>query len=208
MKSVPNSPAVCSSELSPEAARPGDPKRRKGDWVEACALHSLVCVAVTYRVEEVFLSLGRDYRILDAQDQLAYFVDGKVLSPVRRLSFQDAHGAELYLMRDKFLALRARFEIVRDGNVVAAVRRRFWNIAWVKHRVSLSDGETLETRRARAGGECLCRADVAVTRIAPDPTASRFFEVQIHPDEDQVLLLAVLIAIRDCQRSAERSSSP
>ena len=193
---------LADSATPSEHHQDSSPPRNSKGRVGQSAILELCAAGESYTLEQVFLSLGRDYQIRNTMGEQIYFVDGKVLSPIRRMSFQDTAGNELALIRDKFLALRSRFEVLRDGQVAAAVRQRFWNIAWIKHTVQLSDGEKLETRQSTAGNTCLCRGDLPVMHIRPNSESLtiRTSAVTIHTSEDQVLMLAIAVAIIEFTR--------
>lgn len=171
-------------------------------------LMSFRSAAQSYRCEHVFLSPGHDYRILDAQKELAFFVDGKFLSPPRRLSFQDAQRNELAQIRDKFLTVRPRFEVLQQGAVKAKVWQRFFNVAWVKHTVEFSDGQNLETQRCAEAGECLCRDGRPVAYYVQNQGFVDTFSLAVHPAEDRVLLLAVIVTIIEWKRQSEYQPNP
>ena len=197
---------MCDENQQPN--HPSLPKLKSDRRVGQGDMQALKVAGQSYRLEHIFLSLAHDYRIENAQREQIYFVGGKLLSPVRRLSFQNTHGIELALIRDKFLAVRSRFEVVRDGRVAAKIRQRYWNISWRQHTTQLADGSELITRRDDGLGECLCRGEVPVVHFAQISDISRVFRVIIHSDEDQLLMLAIVIAVIEFKRLTDLDPNP
>lgn len=168
------------------------------------AVWAFLANATPYRIEHVPFSVGYDYRVLDADGRLFLFVDGKLLSPPRRLVVQDADGREVLKLRDRFLAVRARMEITREGQLVAAVRRRFWNFSWCQHTVLFPDKPDLwETSRHGQASECVSHAGQPMLYFEHLRSPDQILTAHLSPTADPALHLAIVIAIIESQRAAQ-----
>ena len=78
-----------------------------------------------YRMKQKLLSLGQDFTIEDEEGNAAYKVDGRAISFGAKYSFQDTAGEELVFISQKVLSWKKRYQILRQGEMVAEVIRGF-----------------------------------------------------------------------------------
>lgn len=150
-----------------------------------------------YAVREQIFSIGDDFWITDEQGDRAFLVDGKVLRLRQTLELKDRAGNIVAIVRKKLVALRDTMEIERDGEVAATVRKAL--ISPLHHRsvIDLADGSQLEAVgnlldkefEIQGGGRTLARISRAWFRIRDT------YGVDVAPGEDDVLLLAVAVAL-------------
>ncbi|HTL28200.1 MAG TPA: LURP-one-related family protein, partial [Tepidisphaeraceae bacterium] len=76
-----------------------------------------------YQMKQRMFSFGDDYTIKDDGGNDRFFVDGKALSIGDKLSFQDMSGNELAFIRQKLLAWGPTYEIYRNGEQAAVVKK-------------------------------------------------------------------------------------
>ena len=58
----------------------------------------------------------------------AYFVDGKAFTLGNQLSFQDMNGRELAFIKQKLLAWGPTYELWRDGELTAVVKKKLFTL--------------------------------------------------------------------------------
>jgi uncharacterized protein YxjI len=72
--------------------------------------------------------LGDDFCIKDEQGRDVFFVDGKVFSLGDKLAFQDMAGNELAFISQKLLSWGPTYEIYRDGQLAAVVKKSLFTL--------------------------------------------------------------------------------
>jgi uncharacterized protein YxjI len=159
-----------------------------------------------YAVREKIFSVGGDFWITDQDENRVFLVDGKALTLRETLELKDADGNVVASVRKKLMAMRDTMEIDRDGEVVATVRKMM--VSPFRHRsvVDLADGGQLEATGDILGKEfeigddqrTLARVSRAWFRIRDT------YGVDVAPGEDDVLLLAVAVALDRIHRDEER----
>ncbi len=75
-----------------------------------------------YTIKGRVVSVGRDYDVLDEEEQVVYAIDGKVRF-ARTFSIKDNAGTTLLSAREKLLSLDTYYTIERDGEPIATVKR-------------------------------------------------------------------------------------
>jgi len=154
-----------------------------------------------YAMKQKLFCWGDDYRILDDDGRDVYLVDGKAFVVLRkRLAFLDMRGNELAEIRQKLLSWGPSFEILRDGRLVATVRKHLFTIALCKFTVDVPGPDDLEATgnlfdyeyTFRRGGRTV--ASVSKRYFAFTDS----YGVDIAPGEDDVLILASTVVIDLC----------
>ena len=159
-----------------------------------------------YAVREKLFSIGDDFWITDEQGGKAFLVDGKVLRLRQTLEIQDPGGRVLVSVRKKLIALHETMEIEEDGAVVATVRKAL--VSPLHHRltVDLADGGQLEAvgnildkefEITAGGGQVPARISRAWFRIRDT------YGVDVAPGQDDVLFLAIAVALDRIQHDEE-----
>ncbi|HEX4683389.1 MAG TPA: LURP-one-related family protein [Gemmatimonadaceae bacterium] len=82
-----------------------------------------------YVLKQKFFSLGDDFMITDDAGRDVYFVDGKAFSIGDQLSFQDLNGTQLAYIKQRVLSWGPTYEIARNGDVVAVVKKQAMEMA-------------------------------------------------------------------------------
>lgn len=85
-----------------------------------------------YVMKEKWLALGNDFAITDSNGRDAFFVDGRAFSLGDKLSFQDANRREVAFIRQRLLSWGPTYEITRDGQLVATVKKKLFTL--LRHR--------------------------------------------------------------------------
>ncbi len=81
-----------------------------------------------YQMRQKLFSWGDDFTIKTAEGRDAFFVDGKAISLGNQLSFQDMQGNELAFIRQKLLAWGPTYELYRDGQLAAVVKKQIFTL--------------------------------------------------------------------------------
>jgi uncharacterized protein YxjI len=143
------------------------------------------------------LSWGDDFTIQDDAGQGVFFVDGKVFSLGNQLSFQDLEGNELAFIRQKLLAWGPTYEIYRQGELQAVVKKAMFTLFQCRFSVDVPGPDDLE-----ATGD-LFDHEYRFNR-GPETVATvskRWFSwtdsygVDIAEGEDDLLILAATVVI-------------
>jgi len=151
-----------------------------------------------YMMKQKLLSWGDDFYIKDKDGNDIYFVDGKAFTIGDQLSFQDLAGNELAFIKQRVLSWGKTYEIFRDGNVVATVRKE--PLAFFKHRFTvevpgIDDNFDAEGNLTDHEYQ-ITRGDNVVASVSKQWFAwADTYGIDIRSSEDQVLLLAVAVVI-------------
>jgi uncharacterized protein YxjI len=150
-----------------------------------------------YAVREKLFSIGDDFWITDERGGKAFLVDGKVLRLRQTLEIQDPDGRVLVSVRKKLVSMHETMEIEQDGAVVATVRKALISPLHHRSTVQLADGSQLEATgnildkefEITAGSQVLARISRAWFRIRDT------YDVDVAPGQDDVLFLAIAVAL-------------
>ena len=132
-----------------------------------------------YIKEKVF-SWGDKFTVWDANGNERYYVEGEVFSFGKKLHIYDRSGREAAFIRQELLTWMPKYHVFVDGSQVATVRREFtWFVPrYVVDQVSQNG-----------------RPVVTITKEWM--TWGDSYELDIAPDADEIVALAVVLTI-DC----------
>jgi uncharacterized protein YxjI len=158
-----------------------------------------------YAVREKLFSIGDDFWITDGEGDKAFLVDGTVLRLRQTLEIQDPDGRVLVTVRKKLIAMHESMEIEEDGVLAATVRKALISPLHHRSTVELADGSQLDVTgnildkefEITAGGEVLARVSRAWFRIRDT------YGVEVAPGQDDVLFLAIAVALDRIQHDDE-----
>lgn len=150
-----------------------------------------------YAVREKFFSIGDDFWITDEQGNRVLLADGKAMSLRQTTELKDASGAIVAVVRKKLLAMRETMEIERGGAPAATVHKALISPLHHKSVIDLAGGGQLEAVgnildkefEINGGGRTLARISRSWFRVRDT------YGVDVAPGEDDVLLLAVAVAL-------------
>jgi uncharacterized protein YxjI len=150
-----------------------------------------------YVLRQKLLSWGDDFTIRDEAGNDAFFVDGKAFSFGDQLSFRDMAGNELAYIKQKVFNWSPTYEIWRDGQLAAVVKRELFSFFHHRFTVDVPGPDDLEAEGDLTDHEYeLRRGDRAVAVVS-----KRWFSwadtygVDIAAGEDDVLVLASAVVI-------------
>lgn len=148
-------------------------------------------------LREKFLAFGEDFYIQDEHGNNVLFVDGKVFSIGDKLSIQDLRGNEVAAVRQRLIALRPTYEIIRDGQHAATINKALFTVFGDRFKIDVPGPDDLEVR-----GD-IWQHEYAITR-GGQPVAyvsKRWFSlretygVDVADNEDAILMLATVVVI-------------
>ena len=150
-----------------------------------------------YVIRERMFGLGEDCDITDEAGQPVLHVDGKVLSLHNRLILQDPAGREVGRVNRKLAALRPTYEITIDGKDVAEVRKHLFTPFGERFAIDVHGADGMEIDGDLLSHEFTIQRDgqtvATVSKRWLSMTAS--YAVQVTPGEDDVLILASVLAL-------------
>ena len=79
-----------------------------------------------YLMKQKLFCFGDDFTIKNEAGDDAFFVDGRAFSIGNKLSFQDLNGEELAFIQQKLLSWGPTYEITRDGELAAVVKKHLF----------------------------------------------------------------------------------
>ncbi len=150
-----------------------------------------------YLLKQKIFAFGDDFTIQDENKNDAYFVDGRAFSLGDKLSFQDMSGRELAFISQQLFSWGPKYDIHRDGKLVATVKKQHFTFLRCKFTVDVpgpddleAEGNFLEYRyKFERGGRQV--AEVSKKFFALRDT----YGVDISDGEDDVLILASAVVI-------------
>ena len=150
-----------------------------------------------YMLRQKMISWGDDYAVKDEEGSDVFHIDGKVFTIGHKLSFQDMDGRELAYIRQRLLAWGPTFEIERDGQIAAVVKKALFTLFTCRFTVDVPGPDDLEAQGSLFDYEyTFHRAHGPVATVS-----KRWFSfmdsygVDIAESEDPVLILASAVVI-------------
>ena len=150
-----------------------------------------------YLMKQKLFCFGDDFAIKNEAGDDAFFVDGKAFSFGDKLSFQDMNGNELAFIQQKLLSWGPTYEIYRDGELAAVVKKELFTFFRCKFTVDVPGPDDLEAEGSFTDMEyTFTRGSGSVAEVS-----KRWFSfadtygVDIANGEDEVLILASTVVI-------------
>lgn len=97
-----------------------------------------------YIMKQKLFAWGDDFTIKTEDGSDAYFVDGKAFSFGDKLSFQDMQGREMVFIRQKLLAWGPTYELYREGQLYAVVKKELFTFLKCRFTVDVPGPDDLE----------------------------------------------------------------
>ena len=150
-----------------------------------------------YLMKQKLFCFGDDFIIKNESGEDAFFVDGKVFSIGQKLSFQDMNGRELAFIQQKLLSWGPTYEIYRDGELAAVVKKHLFTFFRCAFTVDVSGPDDIEAQGSFLDMEyTFTRGGRQVAEVSKRWFAfSDTYGVDIADNEDQILLLASTVVI-------------
>lgn len=160
-----------------------------------------------YLMKQKLFCFGDDFAIKDEAGHERFFVDGKALSFGDKLSFQDMDGNELAFIRQKLLSWGPTYEIYRDGELAAVVKKHLFTLFRCKFTVDVPGPDDLEAQGSFMDMEyAFERSGQTVAEVSKRWFAwNDTYGVDIAAGEDDVLILASTVVIdMVCHQESKR----
>ena len=162
-----------------------------------------------YRMKQDWISIGDDFTIYDESGDVVATVDGKVFSIGDKLAFLDPSGRELAVISERLLSFGPAYEILRDGNVVAVVKKHIFTLFRCAFTVDVpgpddleAQGELLDHDYAfKRGGKTVAKVSKAWLNLRDS------YCIDVADGEDALLILASAVVIDMCCHHDHKKSS-
>jgi uncharacterized protein YxjI len=151
-----------------------------------------------YQMREKLVSIGDDFWIENAQGQKAFKVDGKALRVRDTLKFEDTRGNELCKIQEKKVRVKDTMDIEGPGGeTLATVKKALITPVRDRWSVKIHGGPDMDIQGNILDHEY--RIEEGRNRVAE--VSKKWFRVrdtygvEIAPGQNDILLLAVTVAI-------------
>jgi len=153
-----------------------------------------------YRMKQDWIALGDDFTITDERGQVVAKVDGHVFSIGDKLTFQDASGREIGQISQQLLSLRPAYEVSREGQVLAVVKKDFFNILRCSFTVDVPGPDDLEAKGNLLEHDYeFTRGDRTVARVSKKWFSfTDSYSIDVADGEDAFLIVASAVVIDLC----------
>lgn len=150
-----------------------------------------------YVMKQKLLSFGDDFHIRDEHGRDVFFVDGKAFSLGNQLAFKDMQGHELASIRQKLLAWGPTYQIHRNGELAATVKKELFSFFKHRFQVDVPGPDDLEAAGDFMDHEyAFRRGDRTVATVSKRWFSfSDTYGIDIAEGEDDVLILAIAVVI-------------
>jgi uncharacterized protein YxjI len=150
-----------------------------------------------YVMKQKLLSFGDDFHIRDEHGRDVFFVDGKAFSLGNQLAFKDMQGHELASIRQKLLAWGPTYQIHRNGELAATVKKELFSFFKHRFQVDVPGPDDLEASGDFMDHEyTFRRGDRTVATVSKRWFSfSDTYGIDIAEGEDDVLILASAVVI-------------
>lgn len=161
-----------------------------------------------YLIKSKLLAWGNDFHICDEEGHERFFVDGRVFSVGNKLSFQDMQGNELAFIAEQLLSWGPRYEIQRNGQSYAIMKKKLFTLFRSKFTVDVTGPDELKVDGNFFDQEYVfTRNGRQVAQVSKKWFSwTDTYGVDVDPAEDDVLILACVIVIAQVCRDSHRAS--
>ena len=158
-----------------------------------------------YVIREKFFRLGEDSTITDEFGRPVIEVDGKVFSIHHTLIMRDLNGNELATIKKQLVALSPTYHVTRDGQEIAAIRKKIISPFVDRFRVDIPGSEELRvTGSLFEHNYTITWGNQVVATVSKAwISLTETYGVDIAPGEDDLLILATVLAL-DLTEDEER----
>jgi uncharacterized protein YxjI len=158
-----------------------------------------------YQIRERFFRLGEDSDITDDQGRPVYDVDGKILSLHNTLIVRDMAGNEVAKVERELIAFRPTYHVSRPGAAEATVRKHLFSPFVDRFTIDIPGPDDLAMTGSLLEHEyTIMRGGQVVATVSKRwISLTDTYGVEIAPGEDDVLLLASVLAL-DLAEDRER----
>lgn len=159
-----------------------------------------------YQMSQKLFCLGDDYAIKDEDGREAFYVDGKVFTLRKTLSFLDPQGREVAKIVKRLLSFGPAYDVYRDGREVATVKKQLFTLFRCKFTIDVPGPNDYEAvgsfidhdYRFERGGRTVAWVSKKWFRLTDT------YGVEVQDGEDAALILASAVVIDLCCHEDEQ----
>ncbi len=150
-----------------------------------------------YLMKQKLFCFGDDFAIKNEAGDDVLFVDGKVFTIGQKLTFQDMQGRELACIRQKLLSWGPTYEVYREGELAAVVKKHLFTFFRCAFTVDVPGPDDLEAEGSFLDMEySFTRGGRRVAEVSKRWFAwGDTYGVDIADGEDDILILASTVVI-------------
>ncbi len=151
-----------------------------------------------YQMRQKMVSIGDDFWIENEQGEEVFKVDGKALRIKDTLIFEDQLGLELCRIEERLLKIKNTMDIASpDGKRMSTVKKKLISPFRDRWDIEITDGPDLNVKGNILDHEYEIKdGRTEVARISKKWFHLRdTYGVEIMPDQNDVLILAVTVAL-------------
>ncbi|MEM8533080.1 MAG: LURP-one-related family protein [Chloroflexota bacterium] len=150
-----------------------------------------------YVMREKLLAFGDDYIIKNEHGDAVFYVDGRAFSIGDKLAFKDMSGQELAFIKQKLLSFGPTYEIYREGDLVAVVKKALFTLFRARFSVDVPGPDDLEAQGNFFEHEyTFSRHGQTVAQVSKRWFSFRdTYGIEIADGEDDILILASAVVI-------------
>jgi uncharacterized protein YxjI len=151
-----------------------------------------------FQMRQRLVSIGDDYWITNADGERVFRVDGKALHLRNTLDLEDAHGTQLCRLQTRVLHVRDSMAIEDpDGEQLALVHKALVSPLRERWKVDRAHGDDWTVQGSIADHEYEIEAEGrTIAQVSKKWFRVRdTYGVEVRPDEDPPLVLAVTVAV-------------
>lgn len=148
-----------------------------------------------YLIRQKVFSFGDKFTIKNELNEDCYQVIGKVFSLGNKLSLFDMQGRELYFIQQKLMKLMPEYQLLRDEEIVAIVKKK---LTFLKARFEITSNLGNYTIQGSPFGynfQILKNNEVVATISKQFFSISDTYGIDISNNEDQAMMVALVIVI-------------
>ena len=162
-----------------------------------------------YVIRERIFDIGDDFDITDDDGRTVFHVDGKALSLRDRLVIEDLTGREVASVHRRLIALRRTYRIEIGGEEAGELRKKLFTPFRDSFTIDVPGPDDLTMHGNLLDHEYEVERDGhRVARVSKKWLSFRdTYAVDVEPEENDVLVLAAVLAVDLAQAAEEKAKS-
>jgi uncharacterized protein YxjI len=173
-------------------------KERREDRREEREVFGIRGTATRYRMRQSLISIGDDFWIENDRGERTFKVDGKMLRVRDTLYFEDMQGNTVCKLQQKLLRIKDTMTVEGDnGESLATIKKALISPLRDRWTVKVGNGSDLEVKGNLLDYEYeIGDGDRKVAEVSKKWfRITDTYGVQIEPSQNDILILAVTVAI-------------
>lgn len=155
-------------------------------------------------VKQKMFSIGDKFTIKDEFGNDKYFAEGKIFSVGHKVRIYDMNNNEVIYIKQKLMSFLPKYEIYVNGNLAGVLTKK---ITFLRPKYIIEDSNLELEGDIWEYDYTLKNGDHEIMNVSKKVLSfSDCYEINIHSDEDELLSLAVTLAV-DCQLETEDNNN-